>query len=81
MAALGIFTFLGAWNDYLWPLIVINDIDRSTLPLALTFFNSQHAQRYDLVMAAATMAVIPVIIVFLIFQRQIVNALVLAGLK
>ena len=81
MAALGIFTFLGAWNDYLWPLIVINDLEKSTLPLALTFFNSQHAQRYDLVMAAASMAVIPVIIVFVIFQRQIVNALVLAGLK
>lgn len=81
MAALGIFTFLAAWNDYLWPLIVINDLDKSTLPLALTFFNSQHAQRYDLVMAAAAMAVIPVIIVFVIFQRQIVNALVLAGLK
>ena len=81
MAALGIFTFLAAWNDYLWPLIVINDIEKSTLPLALTFFNSQYAQRYDLVMAAAAMAVIPVIIVFVIFQRQIVNALVLAGLK
>lgn len=81
MAALGIFTFLAAWNDYLWPLIVINDLEKSTLPLALTFFNSQFAQRYDLVMAAASMAVIPVIIVFIIFQRQIVNALVLAGLK
>lgn len=81
MAALGIFTFLAAWNDYLWPLIVINDLEKSTLPLALTFFNSQHAQRYDLVMAAASLSVIPVIIVFIVFQRQIVNALVLAGLK
>jgi multiple sugar transport system permease protein len=81
MAALGIFTFLAAWNDYLWPLIVINDQEKSTLPLALTFFNDQHSTRYDLVMAAAAMAVIPVIIVFVVFQRQIVNALVLAGLK
>jgi len=81
LAALGIFTFLAAWNDYLWPLIVINDIDKSTLPLALSFFNSAHAQRYDLIMAAASMAVIPIIIVFVIFQKQIVNALVIAGLK
>jgi multiple sugar transport system permease protein len=81
LAALGIFTFLGAWNDYLWPLIVINDLDKSTLPLALSFFNSAHAQRYDLIMAAASMAVIPIIIVFVIFQKQIVNALVIAGLK
>lgn len=81
MAALGVFAFLGSWNDYLWPLIVINDLNKSTVPLALTFFNSQHAQRYDLVMAAAALAVIPVIIVFVIFQRQIVNALMLAGMK
>lgn len=81
MAALGIFTFLASWNDYLWPLIVINEIKKSTLPLALTFFNDQYTQRYDLIMAAATLSVIPVIIVFVIFQRQIVNALVLAGMK
>jgi multiple sugar transport system permease protein len=81
LAALGVFTFLASWNDYLWPLVAINDLDKSTLPLALTFFNTSHAQRYDLVMAAATMAVVPVLIVFLIFQRQIVKALVLAGMK
>lgn len=81
LAALGIFTFLTSWNDYLWPLVAINDLDKSTIPLALTFFNDAHAERYDLVMAAATMAVVPVLIVFLIFQRQIVKALVLAGMK
>ena len=81
LAALGVFTFLASWNDYLWPLVAINDLDKSTLPLALTFFNSTRSTRYDLVMAAATMAVIPVLIVFLIFQRQIVKALVLTGMK
>lgn len=81
LAALGVFTFLASWNDYLWPLVAINDLEKSTLPLALTFFNSVNATRYDLVMAAATMAVVPVLVVFLIFQRQIVKALVLAGMK
>ena len=81
LAALGVFTFLASWNDYLWPLVAINDLEKSTLPLALTFFSSAHSQRYDLVMAAATMAVVPVLIVFLVFQRQIVKALVLAGMK
>ena len=81
LAALGIFTFLGSWNDYLWPLTVINDEAKQTVPLALTFFNSTHAQRYDLVMAAATMAVLPIVIVTAIFQRWIANALVLSGLK
>ena len=81
LAALGVFTFLASWNDYLWPLVAVNDLDKSTLPLALAFFNSVQAQRYDLVMAASAMAVVPVVVVFIIFQRQIVNALVLAGMK
>lgn len=81
LGALGVFTFLASWNDYLWPLVAINDLQKSTLPLALTYFNSTNATRYDLVLAAATMAVVPVLIVFLVFQRQIVKALVLAGMK
>ncbi len=81
LAALGVFTFLASWNDYLWPLVAINDLDKSTIPLALAFFNDFRASRYDLIMAAATMAVIPVLVVFLIFQRQIVKALVLAGMR
>jgi ABC-type glycerol-3-phosphate transport system permease component len=81
MGALGIFTFLASWNDYLWPLIAINDQDRMTLPLALAFFNSSHATRYDLVMAAAVLIVLPVIAAFLFFQRQFINALVLSGMK
>jgi multiple sugar transport system permease protein len=81
LAALGVFTFLASWNDYLWPLVAINDLDKSTIPLALTFFNSVHSTRYDLVMAAATMAVVPVLVVFLLFQRHIVKALVLAGMR
>jgi len=81
LAAVGIFTFLASWNDYLWPLVAINDTERSTLPLALSFFSSAHSNRVDMVMAAASMAVVPVLIVFLIFQRHIVKALVLAGMK
>ena len=81
LAALGVFTFLASWNDYLWPLVAINDLDKSTIPLALTFFSSVQSTRYDLIMAAAAMAVVPVLIVFLIFQRHIVKALVLAGMR
>ncbi len=81
LAALGVFTFLASWNDYLWPLVAINDLDKSTIPLALTFFSDFRASRYDLIMAAATMAVVPVLVVFLLFQRHIVKALVLAGMR
>jgi len=70
-------------NDYMWPLIVINDQDKMVLPLplVLTFFNSRHTQRADLVMAAATMAVIPVFVVFLFSQKRIVNAFVITGIS
>jgi multiple sugar transport system permease protein len=81
LAPLGIFTFLSAWNDYLWPLTVINDVDKQTLPLALVYFNSTHAQRYDLVMASAVLTIIPIVLIFLIFQRWIIGAFMLSGLK
>ena len=81
LATLGIFTFMSSWNDYLWPLIAINDQDKMTLPLALTFFNSQHSARYDLEMAASVLIIGPIIIVFLFFQRQFVNAVALSGMK
>lgn len=81
LAALGVFSFLASWNDYLWPLVAINEIERSTVPLALAYFNTANSQRYDIIMAAATLAVVPVLIVFVVFQRQIVKALVLAGMK
>lgn len=80
-ATLGIFTFMASWNDYLWPLVAINDQDKMTLPLALAFFNTAHTTRYDLVMAASVLVILPIIVVFLFFQRQFINAMVLSGLK
>jgi multiple sugar transport system permease protein len=81
MATLGIFTFMTSWNDYLWPLVAINDQDKMTLPLALAFFNNAHTTRYDLVMAASVLVILPIIVVFLFFQRQFINAMVLSGVK
>lgn len=81
LSALAIFTFVGTWNDYLWPLIVINDQDKMTIPLALAFFNTQHGSRYDLTLTAATLVVVPVVLVFLVLQRQFVQGIALTGLK
>jgi multiple sugar transport system permease protein len=81
IATLGIFTFMGSWNDYLWPLVAINDQDKMTLPLALSFFNTSHTTRYDLVMAASVLVILPIIVVFLFFQRHFINAMVLSGVK
>ena len=81
LSALAIFTFMASWNDYLWPLIVLNDLEKMTIPLALVFFNGQHAVNYNVVMSAAVLIMIPVVIVFLIFQKQFVKGLSLTGLK
>ena len=81
IATLGIFTFMTSWNDYLWPLVAINDQDKMTLPLALSFFNNAHTTRYDLVMAASVLVILPIIVVFLFFQRHFINAMVLSGVK
>lgn len=81
VAALCIFTFLGNWNAYIWPLIVIRSEEMRTLPVGIAFFSSESGSAFHLIMAAASLATIPVIIIFLIFQRHIIKGIALAGLK
>ncbi|WP_339323302.1 carbohydrate ABC transporter permease [Paenibacillus sp. FSL W8-0194] len=81
LSALGIFTFMNAWNNYLWPLIVLNDTEKMTVPLALVYFNGTHVVNYNVVMSAAVLITIPVIVVFLIFQKQFVKGLTMTGMK
>lgn len=81
LAALGSFYFMWNWNDFLWPLIVITTPSRQMLPVALSSFVAEHGVNYGLIMAGATIAVVPVLVVFLIFQRYIVEGISLTGLK
>lgn len=81
LGALVIFNFLGNWNAFLWPLIVADKSDMRTIPVGLSLFADELFTEYHLVMAGATVAVIPVLIVFLIFQRQIIEGVVLTGMK
>ncbi len=81
LATLGILTFMGTWNSYLWPLIVITSHEKRTLPIVLTWFNSMHGTRYDLTMAASVLVVVPILIVYAILQRWIVQGFTLSGLK
>lgn len=81
LSALGIFTFMNAWNNYLWPLIVLNDTDHMTVPLALVYFNGTHVVNYNVVMSAAVLITLPVMIVFLIFQKQFIKGLTMTGMK
>ena len=81
LAALAIFTFLGNWNAYLWPLIVIRSEEMQTLPVGVSLFSSEAGSQYHYIMAAASLATIPVLIVFAIFQRQIIRGIAMTGLK
>ena len=82
LAALCILTFLGNWNAFLWPLIVVQDPLMRTLPVGLSQFSYGEAgSRWELIMTGASIATVPVLIVFAIFQRQIIRGVALTGLK
>jgi cellobiose transport system permease protein len=72
LAFLGIFTFVGAWNDFIWPLIVLVDPDRVTLQVALSQLNTVHGLDYSRIMTGALLGVLPLIIVFVLFARSFV---------
>jgi len=82
LAALCILTFLGNWNAFLWPLIVIQDPLMRTLPVGLSQFSYGEAgSRWELIMTGASIASLPVLLVFAVFQRQIIRGVALTGLK
>jgi len=76
-----IFQFMAAWNDFLGPLIYIQDRDLATLSLALQAFQSIHGAEWSLLMAACTMMILPVIALFLAAQRYFIQGVTLTGLK
>ncbi|MBN1218354.1 MAG: carbohydrate ABC transporter permease [Anaerolineae bacterium] len=81
LATLGVLTFMSNWNNYLWPLIVITTNEKRTLPIMLTWYNGMNYQRYDTVMAASVLVVVPVLIVYAFVQRWIVEGFALSGMK
>lgn len=81
LVTLAIFTFMGTWNDFLWPLIVLTDADLYTLPVALANLLGEHAQDIELMMAGAVLTVLPVILVFLALQRYYIEGIVSGGVK
>lgn len=81
LATLAIFAFLGSWNDFLWPLIVLTDDARQTLPVALASLGREHAGDSELMMAGAVVTVAPVLLVFLALQRQYMSGLLAGSVK
>lgn len=81
LATLGILSFMFNWNSYLWPMIVLQKVEVRTLPVILTWFSTAHAGQTAIVMAATVLIVIPVLIVFVYFQKWIVQGFTTTGLK
>ncbi len=81
IAALCIFNFIGNWNAYLWPLIIASTREFYTLPVGLSFFRGETSTEWEKIMTGASLATIPLLIVFLIFQRQIIKGIAMTGLK
>jgi multiple sugar transport system permease protein len=81
LATLAILTFLSIWNDFLWPLIVIQNPDNMTLQLGLSTFQGAHQTQWSLLMAATLMSQLPVIVMFLLAQRFFVRSIASSGIK
>jgi multiple sugar transport system permease protein len=81
LATLTTFTFMGAWMNFMWPLIVINTESRFTLPVGLAYFQSLHHTDWTLLMAASVMMILPILVVFIFNQRFFVEGIKLTGIK
>ena len=81
LATLGIFCFIGSWNDFIGPLVFLDSVDKFTLPVGIALFQTSYYAEYALTLAASVLCTIPVVIVFLLFQRHIVKGMAMTGLK
>lgn len=81
LATLAIFTFLGTWNDFLWPLIVMTDDTMYTLPVALANLMLEHTKNPELMMAGSVITILPVIIIFLALQKYYMKGIMMGSVK
>ncbi|PJK01140.1 sugar ABC transporter permease [Lysobacteraceae bacterium NML91-0213] len=81
LVTLAIFTFMAAWNDFMWPLIVLTDQDNYTLPVAIAALSREHVQEVEMMMAGAVITVLPVLLLFLLLQRYYIQGLLLGSVK
>jgi multiple sugar transport system permease protein len=81
LITLAIFTFMGTWNDFLWPLIIMTDDSMYTLPVALASLSGEHVQDTELMMAGSVMTVLPVMLVFLALQKYYISGIMAGSVK
>lgn len=81
LIALTIFTFIGNYHSFFWPLVMLKSVDKFTLPIGLLFFDSTRGQVTHLLMAAVTMSIVPMILIFVLLQKYMVKGIFLGGVK
>lgn len=81
LAFLALYSFMGAWNDYMWPLIILNDESKYTLQLALTQLQGLYTTNYPLVITGALLSIIPIVVIFVIFSKQLIAGLTEGAVK
>lgn len=81
LATLGTFVFIGAWNNFLWPLLVLDSRELMTLPLGINSLRSLYADNTNLLMAGTAVSVLPMLLVFIYLQRYFIQGIALTGLK
>jgi multiple sugar transport system permease protein len=81
LATLTITTFMGSWNDYLWPLVMLSDKNKMTLTLALNSLNGQYGTEYNVLMAGCLISMLPIIIVYIAAQTQMKQGITVGGVK
>lgn len=81
LITLALFTFLGTWNDFMWPLIVLVDQDLYTLPVALAALSREHVQDNELMMAGSVLTILPVLLLFFVLQRYYMQGLLAGSVK
>jgi len=81
LATVAIFTFLASWDEFVWALTIINDPSKRTLPIAIALFQGQYATSWGIVFAASAIAVLPVIAIFVVLQRQFIGGISAGALK
>ncbi|HEY9072353.1 MAG TPA: carbohydrate ABC transporter permease [Candidatus Ozemobacteraceae bacterium] len=81
MVTLGIFSFLGTWNSFVWPLIVTNDTSLRVIQVGLSYFASEAGTRWGPLMAASTFTIVPLVIMYFLAQRQFVESQAMTGMK
>ena len=81
LATFAVFGFMASWNSFLWPLVIVNSRDLMTLPVGLSSLQGQFTTDWNLLMAGATVSVIPVLVVYLLAQKQVIRGMTMSGLK